>query len=47
MEFEPEHVQCLIHNAVYELEPWNFMGWRQIALYALMFWGTGRFEEVR
>ena len=45
--FEPEHVQCLIHNAIYELGPQNFMGLRQAALYALMFWGTARFEEVR
>ena len=45
--FEPEHVQVLLHNAICELGPQNFVGLRQAALYALMFWGTARFEEVR
>ena len=34
---EPEHVQCLIHNAIYQFGPQSFVGLRQTALYALMY----------
>ena len=34
---EPEHVQVLIHNAICELEPQNFVGLCQAALYAVMY----------
>ena len=44
---EPEHVQVLIHNSTYEFGPQNFVGLHQAALYAVMYWGTARFEEVR
>ena len=44
---EPEMVQCLIHNAIYKFGPDSFVGIRQAAIYALMYWATARFEEVR
>ena len=37
---EPEMVQELIHKAVYEFGPDSFVGVRQAALYALMYYGT-------
>ena len=37
---EPELVQCLIHNAIYEFGPDSFVGIRQAAIYALMYWAT-------
>ena len=40
-------VQHLIHNAIYEFGPDSFVGIRQAAIYALMYWATARFEEVR
>ena len=40
-------VQELIHKAVYELGPDSFVGFRQAALYALMYYGTARFEELK
>ena len=45
--FEPEHVQCLIHTAITENRPDNFVGLRHAALYSVMFWGTACFEEVK
>ena len=44
--FEPEHVQCLFKAALTENGPDNFVGIRQAALYAAMYWGTARFEEI-
>ena len=44
--FEPEHVQCLFKAALAENGPENFVGIRQAALYAAMYWGTARFEEI-
>ena len=44
---EPEMVQCLIHNAIYEFGPDSFVGIRQAAIYAMMYWGTARFEDVK
>ena len=43
---EPEMVQRLIHNAIYEFGPDSFVGVRQAALYTLMYYGTARFEDV-
>ena len=40
-------VQVLIHNAIYESGPDSFVGIRQAAIYAMMYWGTARFEEVK
>ena len=40
-------VQELIHKAVYEFGADRFMGVRQAALYALMYYGTAQFEEVK
>ena len=37
---EPEMVQCLIHNAIYEFGPDSFVGIRQAAIYAMMYWAT-------
>ena len=44
--FEPEHVQCLFKAALSENGPDNLVGIRQAALYAAMYWGTARFEEI-
>ena len=44
---EPEMVQVLIHNTIYESGQDSFVGIRQAAIYAMMFWGTARFEEVK
>ena len=44
---EPEMVQRLIHNAIYEFGPDSFVGIRQAAIYAMMYWGMARFEEVK
>ena len=40
-------VQELIHKAFYKLGPENIVGVRQAALYALMYYGTARFEEIK
>ena len=45
--FEPDMVQVLIHNAIDENGPDSFVGIRQATIYALMYWGIGRFEEVK
>ena len=37
---EPEMVQHLVHNAIYEFGPDSFVGIRQAAIYALMYWAT-------
>ena len=34
---EPEMVQCLIHNAIYEFRPDSFVGMTQAAMYALVY----------
>ena len=44
--FEPEHVQYLFKAALSENGPDNVVGIRQAALYAAMYWGTARFEEI-
>ena len=44
---EPEMVQVLIHNTIYESSPDSFVGIRQAAIYDMMNWGTARFEEVK
>ena len=44
---EPEIVQVLIHNATSENEPESFVRIRQVAIYALMYYTTARFEEVK
>ena len=44
---EPDMVQVLIHEAIDENGPESFVGIRQAAIYALMYWGTARFEEVK
>ena len=44
---EPEMVQRLIHNAIYEFGPDSFVGIRQAAIYAMMYWGTARFEGFK
>ena len=44
---EAEMVQVLIHYAIYEYGPDSFVGIRQAAIYAMMYWGTARFEEVK
>ena len=44
---EPDMVQVLIHNAIHENGPHSFVGNRQAAIYALMYWGTARFKEVK
>ena len=45
--FEPEHVQCLIHTAITENGPDNFVGLWQAALNSVMFWGSACFEKVK
>ena len=40
-------VQRLIHNAIYEFGPDSFVGIRQAAIYAMMYWSIARFEEVK
>ena len=37
---ELEMIQCLIHNAIYEFGPDSFVGIRQAAIYAMMYWAT-------
>ena len=44
---KPDMVQVLIRKAMEENGPESFVGIRQAAIYALMYWGTARFEEVR
>ena len=44
---EPEHAQVLIYNAICQFGPQNFVGLCRAALYAIMYWGTARVEEVR
>ena len=44
---EPKMVQHLIHNAIYEFGPASHVGIRQAAVYAMMYWRTARFEEVK
>ena len=44
---EPEMVQVLIHNAISENGPDSFVGIRQAAINALMYYGTARFEEFK
>ena len=44
---EPEIVQVLIHNAISENGPESFVGIRQAAIYALMYYSTFRFKEVK
>ena len=44
---KPEMVQVLMHNTIYESGPDSFVGIRQAAIYAIMYWGTARFEEVK
>ena len=39
-------VQRLINNAIYEFGSDSFVVVRQAAIYAMMYWGTARFEEV-
>ena len=46
LRFEPEYVQCLFKAALAENGPENFVGLRQAALYAAMYWGTAPFEEI-
>ena len=43
---EPEMVQRLIHNAIYEFGPDSFVDVRQAAICAMMYWGIARFVEV-
>ena len=45
--FEPDMVQVLIYNTNYENGSDSFVGIRQAAIYALMYLGTARFEEVK
>ena len=45
--FEPDMVQVQIDKAIDENGPDSFVGIRQAAIYALMYWGTARFEEVK
>ena len=40
---ELEMVQRLIHNAIYKFGPDSFVGIRQAAIYALMYWAIARF----
>ena len=44
---EPEVVQILIQNALSEKGEGNFVGIRQAAVYALMYYLTAQFEEVK
>ena len=44
---EPEMVQKLIHKAFYEFGPDSFVGVRQATLYAIMYYSTARFEELK
>ena len=44
---EPEMVQRLIQKAYYEFGPDNFVGIRQATLYAIIFYSTARFEELK
>ena len=44
---EPEVVQILIRKALSEQGHHNFVGIRQAAIYALMYYITARFEEVK
>ena len=44
---EPEVVQILIQNALSENGEGSFVGIRQAAVYALMYYLTARFEEVK
>ena len=40
-------VQELIHKALYEFGLNNFVGVRQATLYAIMYYGMARFEELK
>ena len=44
---EPEMVQVLIHNAISENGLESFAGIGQAAIYALIYYGTARFKEVK
>ena len=44
---EPEVVQILIQNALSENGEGSFVGIRQAAVYALMYYLTARFKEVK
>ena len=44
---EPEMVQHLIHNAIYEYRHDSFVGIRQAAIYTLMYQAIARFEEAQ
>ena len=44
---EPEVVQILIQNALSENGEGSFVGIRQAAVYALMYYFTAQFEEVK
>ena len=46
LDLEPEVVQILIQNALSENGEGSFVGIRQAAVYALMYYLTARFEEV-
>ena len=40
-------VKRLIYNTINKFGPDSFVGIRQAAIYAMMYWGTARFEEVK
>ena len=44
---EPEVVQILIKNALSDKGMGSFVQIRQVAIYALMYYITARFEEVK
>ena len=44
---EPEIVQILIQNAISENGLESFVGIRQAVIYALMYYVTARFEEIK
>ena len=44
---EPEMVRRIIHTANYQFGSDSFVGIRKSAIYAMMYWGTARFEEVK
>ena len=44
---EPEAVHILIQKALSEQGDTNFVGIRQAAIYALMYYITARFEEIK
>ena len=44
---ESDMVEVLIREAIKENGPESIVGFRQAAIYALMYWDTARFEEVK